>query len=236
MPATGKFRPFAIGRKEYILGPGGHYTSFLKQRSHMEIEHVMTFNLALIAAILSPGPAFLYSVQTSLQSGRRAGVFAGLGLAVMAATWTMMALLGVNGLFVLFPWAFLLFKTGGALYLIYIAWKTWSTASKPVCRVEKPNTTAFKGGFLINLANPKSVLFAAALIVVVFPMELSGLEKTIVIANHFLVEFVVYCSFAFVMSTQSIGNRYLQAKTVFDRFSAIVLGGLGVRLLLDQRH
>lgn len=87
----------------------------------MEIQHLITFNLALVAAILSPGPAFLYSLQTSLQSGRKAGVFAGFGLALMAAAWTMLALLGVNGLFVLFPWAFLLFKTGGAIYLIYIA-------------------------------------------------------------------------------------------------------------------
>jgi len=202
----------------------------------MEFQHVITFNLALIAAILSPGPAFLYSLQTSLQSGRKAGVSAGLGLALMAAAWTMLALLGVNGLFVLFPWAFLLFKTGGALYLIYIAWKTWSNASSPIRKTDKPRAAAFKGGVLINLANPKSVLFAAALIVVVFPMELSGLEKTIVVANHFLIEVVAYCSFALIMSTQSIGNRYLKAKTVFDRFSAIVLGGLGIRLLLDQRQ
>lgn len=202
----------------------------------MEIEHLVTFNLALIAAILSPGPAFLYSVKTSLQSGRMAGVSAGLGLALMAAIWTMLALLGVNGLFVLFPWAYLLFKTGGALYLIYIAWKTWSNASRPICKLDKPRSAAFAGGVLINLANPKSVLFAAALIVVVFPVELSGLQKAIVVTNHFLIEVVAYCSFALAMSTQSIGNRYLRAKTVFDKFSAIVLGGLGIRLLLDQRH
>ena len=73
---------------------------------------------------------------------------------------------------------------------------------------------------------------AAVLIVVVFPVELSGFDKTIVVANHFLVELIAYCSLALIMSTQTIGNRYLRAKTVFDRFSAIVPGGLEIRLLM----
>jgi len=202
----------------------------------VEIPQLIAFNVALIAAILSPGPAMLFSLQTSLHHGRKSGIVAGLGLGFMAATWTLLALLGVNSLFALFPWAFAIFKVAGALYLIYIAWKTWMGATKAIVAEERPKSSHFKSGLLVNLANPKSVLFAAALIVVIFPVELSGFEKLLVIVNHFLVECIAYGLFAFLITTKSVSDKYLRAKTIIDRCSATVLAGLAVPLLFNHRQ
>ena len=94
----------------------------------MDAEHLLAFNLALLAAIASPGPALLYALRMTLGGGRAAGIATGCGLAVMAATWTLMALLGLDGLFRLFPWAYTAFKIAGALYLLYVAWTTWRGA------------------------------------------------------------------------------------------------------------
>ncbi len=47
-----------------------------------------TFNIVLIAAIASPGPAMLMATQTSLSAGRAAGIAVGAGLGLMAATVT----------------------------------------------------------------------------------------------------------------------------------------------------
>ena len=54
---------------------------------------LVTFNIVLIVAIASPGPAMLMATQTSLSAGRTAGIAVGAGLGLMAAIWTMMALL-----------------------------------------------------------------------------------------------------------------------------------------------
>ncbi|WP_425039307.1 hypothetical protein [Primorskyibacter sp. S187A] len=43
-------------------------------------EHLVAFNITLLAAILSPGPAMLYFIRTTLAEGRRAGIFTVLGL------------------------------------------------------------------------------------------------------------------------------------------------------------
>ena len=51
----------------------------------MTIEHFLAFNLALLAAIAGPGPALLVAIQTSVRSGRRAGMAAGAGLGLIAA-------------------------------------------------------------------------------------------------------------------------------------------------------
>jgi threonine/homoserine/homoserine lactone efflux protein len=40
----------------------------------MTIEHLIAFNIALFAAIASPGPALLVAIQTTLSSGRTAGM------------------------------------------------------------------------------------------------------------------------------------------------------------------
>ncbi|EDQ02868.1 indolepyruvate ferredoxin oxidoreductase, partial [Sulfitobacter indolifex HEL-45] len=57
----------------------------------MEISHLIAFNIALIASILSPGPAFLIALKTTLSSGRQAGVAVGLGLGLVASFWTLAA-------------------------------------------------------------------------------------------------------------------------------------------------
>ena len=85
---------------------------------HMSIHHLIAFNIALIAAILSPGPAFLVAVQTTLRSGRRAGIAVGCGLGLMASIWTAMALLGLDAVFAVFPWAYAAAKICGTVPLI----------------------------------------------------------------------------------------------------------------------
>ena len=200
----------------------------------MDHSHVLAFNLALIVAIASPGPAMLYAVRNTLGGGRRAGIATGCGLGLMAATWTLMALLGLDGLFRLFPWIYTSMKIAGALYLIYVAWSTWRSAGDPIVASERPNRRAFVGGLMINLANPKSVLFAAAVLVVIFPPGLSAVEKAIIVGNHLAVELVAYTCFALLLSTKAVSSSYLRAKPVLDRMTAIVLGGLGVRLMVER--
>lgn len=201
----------------------------------MTIEHMIAFNIALLVAIASPGPALLVAIQTSLSAGHRAGVAVGYGLALMASTWTLMALLGLDAVFRLFPWAYAIAKVVGALYLIYIAWGMWRSAKTPIETNVKPAARAFRQGFMINLLNPKSVLFAAAVLVVIFPKGLTFSENALIVVNHFCVEVVCYSTIAFCMSTEAVKNAYLKAKVYFDRVASVVLGGLGIRLLWDSR-
>ncbi|MEY8831272.1 LysE family translocator [Sedimentitalea sp. XS_ASV28] len=201
----------------------------------MELAHVIAFNLTLLAAIASPGPSLLFLTRSSMAHGRRAGVAAACGLAVMAALWTLMALLGLEGLFILFPWAYGAFKLLGAGYLLYIAWTTWRSAREPLDEVAAPSgRRMFLQGVLINLGNPKSVMFAAAVLLVIFPSDLNVAEKTLIFFNHLVVELTVQPLLAVLLSTAVIRRRYLGLKPVLDRIAAAVLGALGLRLLLSR--
>lgn len=201
----------------------------------MELSHLIVFNLTLIVAILSPGPAMLIALRATLSGGRLTGIVTGMGLAVMAATWTTLALLGLDGIFAVFPWAYATLKTLGALYLIWIAYQTWKGAQKTLQDLTSPpHQRAFLNGLLANLANPKSVLFASAVLLVIFPRDITLADKALVVLNHLCVELLFYTGFALLLSTKRLKNGYLRLKPLFDRVAALVLGALGIRLLLDR--
>ncbi|SFA74654.1 Threonine/homoserine/homoserine lactone efflux protein [Poseidonocella pacifica] len=200
----------------------------------MEPAHLITFNLTLLAALMSPGPAMMYAMRASIAGGFRAGFATGVGLGLMAACWTALALLGLGGFFALVPWAYGVLKLGGALYLIWIAYGIWRDARSPVEMSLPSRQRAFVGGVLVNLANPKSVLFASAVLLVIFPGNLAPAQKALIVANHFAVECVVYGAFAAALSSPPVRAAYLRAKPGFDRIAAAVLGALGLRLLFDR--
>ena len=200
----------------------------------MTLEQVIAFNLVLAAAIASPGPALLMAVQTSLSGGRRAGIAVGIGLGAMATIWTLMALLGLGVVFRLFPAVYTAAKIAGAAYLLYLAWKMWRHASAPVEVRAAPARRAFRQGFAVNLLNPKSVLFAAAVLVTVFPGGIGFVDSAAIVLNHFLVEVAFYTAVAFSMSAEAVAKRCLRARVYIDRSAAVILGALGLRLLLGR--
>jgi threonine/homoserine/homoserine lactone efflux protein len=170
-----------------------------------------------------------------LADGRGAGIAAGLGLGFVAALWTLAALLGLEALFTFFPWAYTALKVGGALYLVYIAWSTWRSAREPVREgTARPRGRAFLDGVLINLGNPKSVLFAASVLVVLFPKSLTATEIALITLNHMVVEWVFYAGFATLLSGAPARRAYLGAKPWIDRAAALMLGALGLKLLTDR--
>ena len=198
-------------------------------------EHLLAFNLTLLAAIASPGPSLLFLVRTTMAEGRTAGIAAAFGLGLMAALWTGAALLGLDALFSLFPWAYLVVKTVGAAYLIWIAVQMWRHARDPIPETQTAaHSRFFRQGLLINLGNPKSVLFSAAVLAVIFPPELTPAAKALIFSNHLAVEWIVQPTLAILLSTETIRRRYLNAKTITDRLAAGVLGALGLRLLADR--
>ncbi|PIE12330.1 MAG: lysine transporter LysE [Rhodobacterales bacterium] len=202
----------------------------------MTLTHLIAFNLTLFAALASPGPAMLMTLRATLTGGRGQGIATGLGLGTMAAGWTLLAMLGLDGLFSVFPWAYLVLKLAGAVYLIWIAIGMWRNAASPLCpaRNDLPHRHAVLTGVKVNLANPKSVIFAASVLVVIFPADLTLTEKALIVANHLAVELAAYTLFALALSTPPARDGYLALKPLFDRVAAAVLGALGLRLLLER--
>lgn len=201
----------------------------------LTLAQLLAFNGALLAAMAAPGPALLMAIRASLTAGRVAGIATGFGLGLVAALWTLAALLGLDALFALFPWAYATARIAGAAYLLWVAWGLWREARHPLA--EAPPRGGHRHvvqGMLVNLANPKSVLFAAAVIVVIFPADLSLAARLAIAANHLAVEVAVYAALAVLLATPAARAGYLRLKALLDRVAAVVLGALGLRLLIGR--
>ncbi len=201
----------------------------------LTVAHLLAFNAALFVAVASPGPAFLVCTQASLTGGRRDGVMTGVGLGIMAGLWTLAALLGLEALFLAFPYAYTAMKIAGAILVLFFAVQTWRGARKPLDAAPPVSKKrAFLRGFLLNLGNPKSILFAAGVLLVIFPPGLSPFEIALITLNQIVLEIAVYSALAFLLSRDAVRAKYLSFKPHLSRVIAIILGGLGLRLLVSQ--
>ena len=78
------------------------------------------------------------------------------------------------------------------------------------------------------------MLFASAVLLVIFPPDMALSGKIIVVLNQFVVESLAYLIFATALSTRPARDGFLRLKPKLDRITAAVLGALGLRLLVDR--
>ena len=164
----------------------------------MQIDHIRAFNVALFVALISPEPSFLIVLRSGLHFGKPAGLAVGMGRGLVAAFWTLAALASVDGLFQLFPWAYSALKIAGALYLIVLACGLWKQVANPIVSVhpvsKMPSAvgTWLFPGVLASLLHSNSVIFAAVVLIVIFPQDLRTREKAFIVSNHLVLGWVLY--------------------------------------------
>lgn len=88
------------------------------------IESIITFVMASVLLGLAPGPDNIFVLTQSAMHGRRVGICVTFGLCSGLIVHTAAVALGVAVLFQTSIVAFTLLKVVGALYLLYLAWKS----------------------------------------------------------------------------------------------------------------
>lgn len=122
--------------------------------------------MAVMAA--TPGPANLFSVANGVKRGP-AGALAGvLGMNAATLVWFGAAALGLGALVTAFPAAFRLVSIGGALYVAWLGVRAlrgvFATAADPESATIRLGRSAVLDGFMVQIANPKAVLFFTAVL------------------------------------------------------------------------
>ena len=78
-------------------------------------------------------------------------------------------------------------------------------------------------------------MFAAVVLIVIFPPNLGLAEKAFIVGNHLALEWAFYFCLMRLVSRPAVTRRYLKAEELFDRCAASVMAALGLRLLLSPR-
>lgn len=126
----------------------------------------LTYLLTTTVLSLSPGSGAINTMSTGISYGYRGAAASIAGLQVGLATHIMLVGIGLGTLLAHSLLAFEILKWLGAAYLIWLGIQQWraagamqlTTASGPLSRRQ-----LFRRGILVNLTNPKSIVFLAAL-------------------------------------------------------------------------
>ncbi|WP_445661178.1 LysE family transporter [Acinetobacter sp. F16] len=128
----------------------------------------LAYMLACWVISVSPGAGAIASMSSGLNYGFRRGYWNALGLQLALLVQIGIVAAGVGVLFATTPWAFMLVKWFGVLYLLYLAYLQWKAPTQSIkIQQEQPDKSIAKlvlHGFLVNMSNPKAIVFLLAVL------------------------------------------------------------------------
>lgn len=133
-----------------------------------QIETMLTVAAAGFALSATPGPSMLYVLSRSVGQSRAAGLASAVGLAIGGTLLAVATALGLATLFARFEWLVPVLSYIGSAYLLWLGlgmirdgFKQTSFALEAERVTQKPLSSIIWQGVLVELLNPKTVLFFA---------------------------------------------------------------------------
>lgn len=166
------------------------------------IETLVSFAFASFILALSPGPDNIFVLAQSLAHGSKSGIAVTSGLISGCIVHTTLLAFGVSAIITNSDAGFYLLKIIGAAYLLYLAFQVYkSDAEIAISEESSPKKSfwqLFKIGLIMNLVNPKVLIFFLAF----FPGFLWDAGQNTIFQFYVLgmvfmaVSFVVFSSIA----------------------------------------
>lgn len=207
------------------------------------VDELALFALAALIMVLTPGPNMIYLISRSLCQGRRAGITSLFGVVTGFLVHMLAAAIGLTALFLAIPLAYDLLRWLGAAYLLWLAWQALRPGARsPFEARELPADSParlFFMGFMTNALNPKIAVFYLSVFPQfvrpehgsVFAQSLAlGLTQIVI---SFGVNLLIILSAARLAAWFGRNPLWL---TLQRGFMGLVLGGLAVRLALEERR
>ena len=129
------------------------------------IESLISFSIATLFLALTPGPDNLYVIAQSLANGTKSGLATTIGLISGCIVHTTLLAFGVSAIIATSETIFYGLKIIGACYLLFLAYKVFRSNSHVDLKnniSKKTYLQLFKQGVIMNLVNPKILIFFLA--------------------------------------------------------------------------
>jgi threonine/homoserine/homoserine lactone efflux protein len=211
----------------------------------MPLDLYLSFLVAALIVIASPGPDSLNSLAIGVSRGRREGVAYAIGVGVGCMTHTLWAMLGISAVVAASATLFNVIKWIGVAYLLWLGVQALHSSGRFAVsdtRDRGPSVSAlqrFRQGLLTNALNPKVMLFFLAFLpqfvdpqrglAVIWQLGLMGLTFTLVTA-------VAYSALAW--SAGAVGIRLARQPRIalwLERATGIVFIAMAARLAFADR-
>lgn len=186
---------------------------------------------AMSVMAVTPGPANVFAVAIGMAKGKAAALRAVLGMNCATLVWYLAAALGLSALVRAFPELFKLIAIAGGLYVAWLGLQALRAAWRPTAgaaaahAAPKMSRSAFRDGFMVQIANPKLVVFFSA----VLPPFLDPARP--VVSQLALFGATTIGLDALAMAAYGLGGAALSARMTDPRFARAFGTAVGVLLL-----
>ncbi|QRP43786.1 LysE family translocator [Amycolatopsis sp. FDAARGOS 1241] len=133
--------------------------------------HLVAFAALTFLMVVVPGPSVLFTISRALTVGRRDALLTVLGNAAGVYTQVVAVAFGLGAVVTTSAAVFTAIKLAGALYLVYLGIqairkrrKLADAMAASVRTTPGRTLSVLRVGFVVGFANPKSIVFLAALL------------------------------------------------------------------------
>ena len=197
----------------------------------------LAYIAALGIAAVIPGPGIAALVGQALGGNQRASTMFLAGIALGDVTYLTVAVVGLAAIAKTFASAFIVIKVLGGAYLLYLAYKFW-TSDVGLTKVKRAESQSgfgsFLAGYFVTLGNPKAIVFYLALLPTVLDLNNVHMGQWAVLAV--LTIAVIFAALSPYAVLASKARRMMtQPKTLkrLNRFAAAFIGGAGTLILAE---
>ena len=134
----------------------------------MSFQIWLAYMLACWVISISPGAGAIASMSSGLNYGFKHGYWNALGLQLALLVQIGIVAAGAGVLFATTPWAFWVVKWFGVSYLLYLAYMQWRAPIQTI-KIQQDSRPKSRSklvlyGFLVNMSNPKAIVFLLAVL------------------------------------------------------------------------
>src|SRR5262245_44277703 len=198
------------------------------------------FLTAALLLNLTPGNDMMFVLGQSLKGGPKRGVAASLGIATGSIIHLALVALGLAVVLAINPMVFEAIRWAGVIYLVWLAFKTFTNTQSAMGAVDVKGSTwrAWRDGTLVNLLNPKVIVFMFAFLPpFVRPENGMPLLQLLILGSLFNIGGTAVNVIVALLSG-GIGRRLATNARVARGFayaSSAVFVALALRLALDRK-
>ena len=199
---------------------------------------LLAFLPAALALNLTPGADMLFCLAQGTRGGAGPALAASAGISAGSLVHVTVAGLGLGALVATYPVAFDAIRLAGVAYLMWLVWRTLRTPLGADDRPAVRPSRAFRDGLIVNLTNPKVILFILAFVP-------QFVDPARAVLPQFLVFGSVIATGGFLVNglvgifAGGIGRRLARdpgIERALRWITATIFGALAVRLAFEGRR
>ncbi|GAA4193344.1 LysE family translocator [Streptosporangium oxazolinicum] len=198
---------------------------------------LLIFSVASLALVLVPGPNHIYIITRAVSQGRAAGVASAIGIEVGTLVHIAAAAAGLSYVIARSATLFNVIKWAGVAYLVYLGIRALTSRQELASRepAPQPLRTIFLEGVVVNVLNPKVILFFLAFLPQFVEPEAGAVPLQIAVLGGTLLLLGLLSDLIYAMAAGAVGGRLRSRAPLIGHFSGVVYLGLGVATALSDR-